>query len=85
MHPPTPPSFPCVSKCSYASTDRTVIQQMSQVDAFGQMSSVALKVGERSRLGWLLTNGAGTAQWLSCVVGLLDAASLHGVSALPCQ
>ncbi len=36
---------PGLSRRSYAATDRGVIDQMNQVDAFGQMSSVALKVG----------------------------------------
>lgn len=41
---------------SYAASDHSVVAQMSGVDAFGQMSGVALKVGASLFVGrrWLV-------------------------------
>lgn len=59
----TPLLFPLPpGACSYASSDRAVVQQMSGVDAFGQMSAVALKVGGAS--GWVGGSAwVGPARW----------------------
>ena len=78
IHGPTPPHSP--THASYAASDRGVVQQMSGVDAFGQMSGVALKARRRCHVAAALPTrwmqGNAPAPQLQTILSPLCAAAV---------